>query len=123
MSEEKTIRVIEFDGTDTKWLEWSDKFYPKCVILDVDEILDGTVKIPPDSTPTEELEDDEKRARRQKKIAYGQLSLSCIGVAHGIVRGAKTANNPKGDAKLAWDELNKKYQSCLLYTSPSPRDS
>ena len=46
MSEEKTIRVIEFDGTDTKWLEWCDKFYAKCVILEVDDILDGNVSIP-----------------------------------------------------------------------------
>jgi len=111
MSEEKTIRIIEFDGTESKWVEWCDKFYAKCVILEVDEVLDGTISIPSDNTPHDELGDEEKLAKRKNRVAYGQLSLSCIGVAHGIIRDAKTKENPKGDAKLAWDLLNKKYQS------------
>ena len=44
-------------------------------------------------------------------MAYGQLSLSCTGVAHGIVRDSKTKDNPKGNAFIAWELLNKKYQS------------
>ena len=86
MSEDKTIWVIEFDGSEEKWVKWSDKFYSRAVILELDEVLDGDLTVPAADKPKDELEEDEIEARKKNNLAYSHLSLACVGLAHGIIR-------------------------------------
>ena len=61
---------------------------------------------------------DESKADEKKAIevwdkneqAYSYLLLSVTGVPFNLVEGSKTEKSPEGDAKLAWDNLLKKYE-------------
>ena len=85
---EKTLKVIPFSGEANEWLDWEKKFFSKAVLCGYADILDGNTAVPPDSVPNPS--DEQKKARKINTLAYHSLTVSCSGVALGIVRDAKT---------------------------------
>ena len=44
--DERSIRIVTFDGQEKNWFSWSRKFLARAVLKDYDEILDGTMVVP-----------------------------------------------------------------------------
>ena len=65
-----------------------------------------------------------RRAARDARRAAGLVDLAVIGTGMGTmcIRGAGGTGDPRGVAR-AQPDADAPFQPCLLYTSPSPRDS
>ena len=114
---EKTIEILPFSGHEYEWREWNKKFLAKAEISGYKGILEGTVTPPKDSDTYDRRTKNGKKKeklRQLQKDAYGQLILSCTGIAFGFVDNATSTAHPNGDAKLAWDNLNNKYAAMTV---------
>ena len=100
MTDEKvqTIRILQFSGKDEDWNRWSKTFiatagirgYRKALIADEE-----------DDMPTAEI----------NLKAYNDLLLSCQDdVTFGIVEEATSEMFKEGDARVAWNNLKKKFE-------------
>lgn len=113
MSEEKSIRVISFNGDQAKWRAWKLKFLAKATAQKYRDVLEGKVEVPNDDVVLDasKPEDATKiKAREANQIAYSALALSCEDAAFGVIEQAVTKVLPSGDAKMAWEGLGKKYE-------------
>ena len=130
MSDKKgttTIRVIQFSGKQADWPVWKEKFLARARRSGYKTILLGKTSVPKDSVDLDTITDETMR-KRLKEIrilnedAYEELLLSIDGdsdagrIAFNLVRSAKTVELADGDAKLAWELLEKKFEA---RTTPS----
>ena len=108
-SEEKSIRILSFDGKKESWAMWSEKFLAKATLKGYEEILEGTILVPTDNVT--ELTDAQKKSKRLNRLAYNELILSCTDKkSFAIVKAAKTTKYKSGNAKIAWDNLKIKFE-------------
>ena len=97
-------------------------------LLDAEVIFPGgTNAVPLDHDPAD---GDSGKGKVPMGLIYGLIFglflpiLCCIGIGFGLYRQKKIAKSRKQKATIqqAQDELQAFKESCLLYTSPSPRD-
>ena len=113
--EEKSVRVIYFDGTRKAWPYWSLKFLAKAREQGYAKILNGKESVPTDTEYNgyeSGKNEDEKKSYEKNQKAFDALLLSMdVEKSEGraIFNLIKVCRS---------DDLS----DCLLYTSPSPRD-
>ncbi len=107
-TQERSIKVIPFDGKDKDWREWSSNFLARANLYGYKDVLLGNMKVPREEKVS--LIENEAMARECNLCAYSNLILSCKGVPFSIVDGAKTEALPNGDARTAWIALKERYQ-------------
>ena len=80
---------------------------------DYSDILDGSVTVPPDADVLDTTKDKDKLlARKANQNAYQDLVLANKDpVAFNIIDKSITKDHPKGNARLAWLSLDRKYDS------------
>jgi hypothetical protein len=121
-SAEKSIKVIGFTGKTRDFRPWKSKFLARGNKKKYTKILDGTVSVPSkadyDTANVESPNADQTKiinAYDYNSSAYDDLILAMDTettygmVAFAIVDGAKTSDNPMGNAREAWTKLTKKY--------------
>jgi len=123
--EEKSIKVICFDGQQANWSYWEEKFLARARRKGFKDVLLGTIPIPQDSEKLD-LNTDEgkakKNARDMNELAYKELVLSIDTstspgkVAFQLIKGCKTTANKNSDCALAWKRLGAKYAPKLAPT-------
>lgn len=92
------IRVLPFSGKEKDWRMWSRKFLASSVAKGYREAVDPT-------DPTVDADVDEN------KNAYSDLILSMQDeTTFGIIDESKSNQHSDGDARMAWNELKKKYE-------------
>ena len=129
MTEEKSIRIIEFSGDQSDWDGWSEKFlaraehkgYRKLLLCKKNQA--GTDVVPTESElnsaegKSTKTQDDKNIIALAKlnKLAYMDLILSIDHkksrgkVAFQLVKNCKSSEYPEGNCKMAWDRLIAKY--------------
>ena len=124
----RSTRVIAFSGKQIDWPVWSEKFLARGRRRGYKKILTGAEKVPADktvidtSTPAGK---EQERIQEANEDAYEDLILSInavdeVGrVAFQMVKSSKTNDLKDGDARMAWEKLEKKYQP---KTTPSRLD-
>jgi hypothetical protein len=91
----RTIRVIDFDGTEGDFDEWREKTMSIATTKEFESVLDGTLVSPTDDEHASENATDEiMAAYKLNAMAYHYLILAC----------QKTSALKHGDAHLAWTE-------------------
>ena len=119
---EKSIKVIGFTGKTRDFRPWKSKFMARGNKKKYTQILDGTLKVPkkddydtanvdsPDATQKDIISRYELNSSAYDDLILAMDTETTYGmVAFAIVDGAKTADNPMGDAHEAWTKLTKKY--------------
>jgi len=129
MSDEKSIRIIEFSGKQSDWDGWSEKFLAKAEHKGYRKLLlckkskSGFDIVPTESeydaaeAKTSKDADDKKIIALAKlnRLAFMDLILSIDHkssrgkVAFRLVKNCKSSAYPEGNCKLAWDRLVAKY--------------
>jgi len=129
MSEEKSIRIIEFSGKKSDYDGWREKFlakaeykgYRKLLLCKKDKV--GYDRIPTEEEYDEAMDKSTKDANDKKiielaklnRLAYMDMILSIDHkssrgkVAFRLVKNSKSSEYPEGNCKLAWDRLVAKY--------------
>jgi hypothetical protein len=113
MSEERSIRVIVFDGKQENWRQFKLKCLAKASYMGYRDALDGTVAVPKESDVLDLTKADDKeklKARKMNASAYAALCLSCEGASFGCIERAVTNDLPSGDSHMAWKNLCDKYE-------------
>ena len=117
----KAIKVLKFEGKESEWERWSEKFVALARARGFAGILLGTEQAPNadediDRKKTDgsyELTDAErkekKRLRQANGNAYINLQLSCEDLPYDLVSLAKTEELPDGCARDAWERLTSEY--------------
>ena len=115
-TELKSIRVLEFDGKESSWEGWSEKFKARAKCKGYKDMLLGKVKIPTDSEYQAATSNaDIKKLVELNEEAYEDIILSISHstkqgkIAFSLVKNCKTIEYPEGNCKLAWDRLIAKY--------------
>jgi len=122
----EAIRVLNFDGSEEKWPEWSKKFKAFMTMKKQRKYLSGDygvlnsvqMKLPSKSEYetirfklTQTTSDKEKiKLYKENDKTYNHLLLSVSGTAFDIIQDAVTTEQPEGNAKLAWQLLTEKYR-------------
>ena len=75
-TELKSIRVLEFDGKESSWEGWSEKFKARAKRKGYKGMLLGKVKIPTDSEMIEYPEGNCKLADEKAKLAIEEVTDS-----------------------------------------------
>jgi len=129
MSEEKSIRIIEFSGKQSDWDGWSEKHLAKAEYKGYRKLMlckknEEGFDVVPTSQAIETIEakpsttDEEKKLLKLDKLnkqGFMDLVLSMNTttargkVAFRIVRNCKTSQYLDGNVKTAWDRLTQKY--------------
>jgi hypothetical protein len=113
MSKLETIRELPFSGKDSDYRMWSRQFLARAVKKGYKKILEGTEQVPAEDEDIPDDTDANKKkllARQMNEEAYSDLLLSMkTEAAFNLVDEATTADLPNGSAKVAWDNLNKRY--------------
>ena len=107
---DKSIKVIAFDGEKKNWLRWVDKFLAAAQHRGYRALLTGAEMAPAEDVDVSK-DATKAKLRRANEIGYADLILACDGMAFDIVKQAKTKDLPNGDVREAWKNLNKKYQA------------
>jgi len=116
--DDEPIYVVEFSGRDADWTRWVQRFAERAREMHFDEILDGTIKAPPESEILSlDTEEGKKKAKAREKNeeAYCELVLlistreSCGKLAFHVVKSSKTQDLPSSDAYLVWTQLCQRY--------------
>jgi gag-polypeptide of LTR copia-type/Zinc knuckle len=109
---ETTIRIISFSGKQDDWRMWSRRFLAFADARGFYDALTTDICVPKDSELLDPIKDKDKyTARKQNKSAYSALMLACTDKASfGAIDEARTTDNPNGMAKLAWDNLLKRFE-------------
>ena len=117
----KAIKVLKFEGKESEWECWSEKFIALARARRFAGILLGTEQAPNADEDIErkkadgsyELTDAErkekKRLRQANGNAYINLQLSCEDLPYDLVSLAKTEELPDGCARDAWERLTSEY--------------
>ena len=121
MSEnEKTIRVLPFNGKKENWSVWEEKFLARAKRKGYKKVLLGKETAPKDSETIDERTDagkEKKRLKDANELGFEELILSIDGkskagkVAFALVKGCKSVDYPDGEAALAWMRLTNKFAS------------
>ena len=94
----KTIRVIPFSGKEEDWNRWSKTFLATATAKGYREVL----KPSDPSIPAD---------KELNILVYNDLILSCQeDVAFGIIDESVSEQFPDGDARLAWRNLQTRYE-------------
>ena len=129
MSEEKSIRIIEFSGKQSDWDGWSEKFLAKAEHKGYRKLLlcrknkDGYDVIPTEDEFSAAEDEQNKSAVHKTTIALAKLNRQAYmdlilsidhkssrgKVAFRLVKNCKSAEYPEGNCKLAWSRLVAKY--------------
>jgi len=109
----RSIRVLDFDGTRSKFRMWSMKVLAAAHQRGYRDVITGVVTVPPSDEligiSTENGKELHK-AREANCKACSDLVLSYSGeICFEIVAGAVTPDLQEGDARLAWRKLKEKY--------------
>ena len=115
----KSIHVVAFSNHRDDWYEFCNKFMAVAEDRGYEMILDGTEVAPPDDVDIEDVDDEEQRAdmqrlRKANKQAYRDLILATTSTSLMLVTEAKTQQHPGGDARLAWQNLKRKWEPTEL---------
>ena len=117
----KAIKVLKFEGKESEWERWSEKFIALARARGFAGILLGTEQAPNADEDIDrkkadgsyELTDAErkekKRLRQANGNAYINLQLSCEELPYDLVSLAKTEELPDGCARNAWERLTSEY--------------
>ena len=123
MSEEKddlkSIKVYKFNNTKENWHEFALKFR---VIADARGywiFINGTM-VPPDEQITITVTAEDKgealkekkeklKTRTANKMGYRDLVMSTEGISLNIVENAVSEELTKGDLKMAWERLERRW--------------
>ena len=117
----KAIKVLKFEGKESEWERWSEKFIALARARGFAGILLGTEQAPNADKDIDrkkadgcyELTDAErkekKRLRQANGNAYINLQLSCEELPYDLVSLAKTEELPDGCARDAWERLTSEY--------------
>ena len=117
----KAIKVLKFEGKESEWERWSEKFVALARARGFAGILLGTEQAPnadedidrKKSDGSYELTDAErkekKRLRQANGNAYINLQLSCEDLPYDLVSLAKTEELPDGCTRDAWERLTSEY--------------
>ena len=117
----KAIKVLKFEGKESEWECWSEKFIALARARGFAGILLGTEQAPNADEDIDrkkadgsyELTDAErkekKRLRQANGNAYINLQLSCEELPYDLVSLAKTEELPDGCARDAWERLTSEY--------------
>jgi len=106
MSEEKSIRVLQFSGKAKHWEVWKTKFEAKADKNGYGDVLEG--KFPKDPNNITDAE------KAMNKACYNELVLSITNedrVLLNILRNAKSTAFPKKCASTAWTKLVEKFET------------
>jgi len=123
--EEKSIKVICFDGQQVLWSYWEEKFLAQARRKGFKDVLLGTIPIPQDSEQLDLTTDEgnaKKNAKDMNELAYEELVLSVDTstssgkVAFQLIKARKTTANKNGDCAMAWKRLVDKYAPKLAPT-------
>ena len=117
----KAIKVLKFEGKESEWERWSEKFIALARARGFAGILLGTEQAPNADKDIDrkkadgsyELTDAErkekKRLRQANGNAYINLQLSCEDLPYDLVSLAKTEELPDGCARDGWERLTSEY--------------
>ena len=117
----KAIKVLKFEGKESEWERWSEKFIALARARGFAGILLGTEQAPNADKDIDrkkadgsyELTDAErkekKRLRQANGNAYINMQLSCEDLPYDLVSLAKTEELPDGCARDAWERLTSEY--------------
>ena len=117
----KAIKVLKFEGKESEWECWSEKFIALARARGFAGILLGTEQAPnvdedidrKKADGSYELTDAErkekKRLRQANGNAYINLQLSCEDLPYDLVSLAKTEELPDGCTRDAWERLTSEY--------------
>jgi len=118
-SSESKIRINKFNGTKEHWPVFKEQFLAFAYAEGFRDEIEGVNPIPSDSAVIDESTDSGKRQLRSQKAnrkGYQSLLFLIDGTkakaktAFLKVSGAKTSDNPRGNVKVAWEELVKHYE-------------
>ena len=117
----KAIKVLKFEGKESEWECWSEKFVALARARGFAGILLGTEQAPNADEEidrkksdgsyelTEAERKEKKRLRQANGNAYINLQLSCEDLPYDLVSLAKTEELPDGCARDAWERLTSEY--------------
>ena len=109
ITNEKSIRTIQFSGKTKDWKMWSKKFLALSGKREYKAILSGTTKPPSDSEILDLSTDAGKTklaARKANDNAYHDLVLANqTKIAFNIVDKSVSTYLPGEDAFMAWENL------------------
>ena len=80
---DKSIRIVQFDGTDEKWFEWNGKFLALSVRKKYYDVMVKKTTVPKHDEVLDEKKDEDKakiEARNANAVGYAELMLSCESV-------------------------------------------
>ena len=111
---EKTIKIIEFNGKINEFRMWHKKFLARATLKGYKLTLLGKVAVPKHDEELSGSSAEVKRkqnARKANNMMYSDLLLCMTDeVGFGTVTEATSEDLPDGDAALAWKKLVEKYQ-------------
>ena len=117
-SDDKAIRVISFNGKQSDWAIWEEKFLARARRRGYKDIILGKTAIPADSATidtTTPAGKEQARIKKLNEVAFEELILS-IDTKEGtgktvfqLIKGCKTTDLKDGDSKLAWSRLCTKF--------------
>jgi len=117
-SDDKAIRVISFNGKQSEWAIWEEKFLARARRRGYKDIILGKTAVPADSVvidTTTPAGKEQARVRKLNDVAFEELILS-IDTSEGtgktvfqIIKGCKTNDLKDGDSKTAWTRLCTKF--------------
>jgi hypothetical protein len=116
---ERAIRTIVWDGKQSSYLIWREKFMANAKRRGYKEVMTGKLKVPRSDKVLDENDDAEAKelkARDMNDLGYVDLILSMSdteggGIALSYIKNTKTEDLPDGDLQRAWEALEKKYFS------------
>ena len=113
MEENKAIWVVGFDNKKTNYRTWATKFRSAATLRGYRLIpVEKDPKIPKHDKVLKDTEADiekEKLCKTNKK-AYCELIVLCQGpIAFNIMRKSTMDDLPTGNAFLAWNKLNERF--------------
>ncbi len=123
--EEKSLRVIEFSGSQIDWEFWSAKFLARASSRGYCELLERDEKLPSKSDYLSAKSADPQSPDQKKTIllyevgckTFNELLLSILHVGDAgrtaflVVQQSTNTANPCGDPVLAWTKLDAKYKT------------
>ena len=109
-SSSKKAYVVEFDGEATSYPKWKTKFSAAVRMNGYWGILKGTDVPPKESDTLADTDTELLKLRKAHEKAYAHLILAQLSdAALNVVTLATSTDQPDGDAKIAWEDLDKKY--------------
>ena len=117
----KAIKVLKFEGKESEWERWSEKFVALArargfagILLGTEQALNADEDIDRKKSDgsyelTEAERKEKKRLRQANGNAYINLQLSCEDLPYDLVSLAKTEELPDGCARDAWERLTSEY--------------